>query len=97
MSEVATKLHYDDSKDALVIERIQDCTPILEHAKALSSVGAVGSSEMRHAASFPAVLVEQYLNTHGIDFREFTMNPEHVTRMLNDSALSGFRIWQGQA
>lgn len=95
MSEIKTTGTWLD--DGRTIERrTQDVEPILEHAKALRSVGEVGSNEMRHAARIPYVVIEQYLATHGIDLHEFHTNPVHVRRMLNDSALAGFRIWQGK-
>lgn len=81
----------------IVERRSQDVAPILEHVKGLQGIGAVGSSEMRHAAKFPKAVVEQYIQTHGITFNEWMTNPVHVNRMLNDPDLSGFRIWKGRA
>lgn len=94
MNELRTTLWVDG--ETAHVRRSQDVEPILEHAQALRSIGAVGSNEMRHAASFPKVIVETYLNTHGITLHEFHTNPEHVKRMLNDPALAGYRIWEGK-
>lgn len=45
-----------------VIERkSQDVEPIIEHCHNLRGVGAIGSSEMRHAASLPHAVIENYL------------------------------------
>lgn len=74
----------------------QDCTPILEDAKARHAAGAIGSSEMRHAARLPMAIIEQYCNTNGITFREWMTDPAHLRRMLTDPDLSGFRIWDGK-
>lgn len=57
---------------------------------------AVGSSEMRHAARIPFALIENYLAVHQISMHEFQANPAHIKAMLNDPALSHFRIWQGR-
>lgn len=73
----------------------QDCTPIAEDAKARHNAGMFGSSEMRHAARLPGVLVEAYCNINGIDLHECMNNPVHFRRMLSDPALSSFRIWKG--
>ena len=94
---IATKLHYDQLTDTTAIERVQDCTPIVERTHALRAAGEVGGREMRHAASFPAVIVEQYINATGITFGEFLSNQEHVKRMLSDPALKAFRVWEGRA
>lgn len=80
---------------SLITGTVQDCTPILEDAKARHNAGAVGSSEMRHAARLPLQVVEAYCNTAGITFEQWMNDPVHAKRMLQDPALSGFRIWSG--
>jgi hypothetical protein len=83
--------------DGQVVERrSQDVEPIIEHAANLRAVGAVGGSEMRHAARIPFALIENYLQVNGINMHEFQTNPAHIKRMLNDPALAHFRIWQGR-
>jgi hypothetical protein len=91
---IETRIHQHDDK--LTFERVQDCTPILENAKAMHKEGAHGSSEFRRAASFPAVLVERYCNMNNITFGEFLGDRNHVKAMCNDPSLSGFRIWPGK-
>lgn len=80
----------------LVTGTVQDCTPIVERTKALHNEGIHGSSEMRHAATFPFVLVEKYCNDKGITFEQFMNGREHVRAMLSDPALSHFRVWGGR-
>ncbi|GJH31441.1 hypothetical protein CBA19CS91_01810 [Paraburkholderia hospita] len=96
MSRVFTRFHYAPETDTTAIERIQDCTPIAEHAKALHNAGIHGSSEVRHAAQIPFVLIERYCNDRGITFEEWMQNEEHIAAMLNDPALADFRIWKGR-
>lgn len=87
------KLNTDGS---LTSGTIQDCTPILERTQALAKEGYHGSSEMKHAASIPFVIVEKYCNENGVEFSEFMNSQEHKKRLLNDPANSLFRIWQGR-
>ena len=94
MGQVITRLHESDN--GFTVERVQDVEPILKATHDLRTQGAVGSSEMRHAASLPMVLVEAYCNTNHIEFSEFMAHPKHVKAMLNDPALSKFRIWEGR-
>lgn len=89
--------HIRTEGDTLVIRRSQDCTAVLESCTARRNEGIHGSAELKHAATFPPVIVELYLTQKGISFNEFVTNPEHGRAMLNDPALSGFRIWQGRA
>lgn len=93
---IETRIHHDQLTDTTAIERVQDCTPIAAFAANQRVAGKVGSSEMRHAARFPAVIVETYINNKGITFNEFLSNPVHVKAMLGDPSLSAFRIWEGK-
>lgn len=88
--DVQTRFHDDDGR--LVVERVQDCEPVLESAKRLHNEGVHGSREMRHVARFPKVLVEKYCNQHGITLHEWLVNPVHAERMLNDPDLKYFRV-----
>lgn len=93
---VFTRFHHRPETDTSAIERIQDCTSILDHATALRNEGVHGDREMRHAAHFPAVIVERYCNETGITFEEFLANDEHPLAMMRDPALAGFRVWNGR-
>ena len=94
MGQVYTKLHEHDG--ALTIERVQDVEPILDGCHDRRAAGMVGSEEFRHAASFPLVVVEAYMNDKGINLAEFLSNPSHAKSMLSDPALKYFRIWEGR-
>lgn len=74
----------------------QDCTPYAERAQAMHKANMVGTGDMRLAASVPFVIVEQYLNKHGIGLQELGRSPEHQRRLLNDPDLSMFRVWKGR-
>lgn len=94
MDLISTGLKMDG--DDLIERRSQDVEPILDHVKALRSLGEVGSSEMRHAAKIPKAVIENYIARTGITFHEFMVDEKHIRAMLNDPDLSGFRIWKGR-
>lgn len=97
MSDIHTKIHrHNDGNGTLTFERFQDCTSIADACKARNNEDKFGSSEMKHAAEFPMIIVESYLNTHGITMSEFLGNKEHIRRMLTDPSLDHFRIWKGK-
>ncbi len=95
MSRVATQF-YDAGNGDLIVNRVQNCTPIADECATRRSMGQIGGTEMRHAARLPAVVVERYCNMHGITFAEFMQSREHIKAMVNDPALQAFRIWQGR-
>lgn len=92
--DLSTKFHFHDGN--MTVERVQDCTPILEQTKSLHNAGIQGSSELKHAARIPYVIVERYCNDNGIEFSEFMQNKEHLRRVLNDKSLEHFRVWKGR-
>jgi len=92
--DIQTKIHINNGE--ATFERVQDCTAIAEHTKALSREGHHGTSEMRHVASIPMVMVEKYINDKGITFEEFMANRVHVKAMVSDPALVAFRVWGGK-
>jgi hypothetical protein len=51
---------------------------------------------MRHLATIPGILIQQYCNDNGVSFAQFMRQPEHANRMLNDPALSAFRVHTGR-
>lgn len=81
--------------DLMIVKSMQDCQPILDSCKNRIEAGATGTKDVKHAASFPMVVIESYMNRLGITFEEFLRNKEHVKNLLNDKGLQGFRIWQG--
>lgn len=91
---LSTVIAVEDGK--LITGSVQDCTPFAEHTKALHREGHHGSKDMKHAASFPPILVETYCNVNGIAFSEFLQNPVHCRAMLSDPALADFRVWKGR-
>lgn len=75
---------------------MDDLYAVADHCKALQSAGQTGDSEMRALMTVPAIIVQQYMNEKGVSYAEFMRNPEHARRMMNDPALSAFRIHRGR-
>jgi hypothetical protein len=86
-----------DNNEGIVIARQQDVEPMLDYARGRRIAGDTGSGDMRLAAEFPMIVVENYCNQAGITFEQFLADPAHAKRMLGDPSLSGFRVWQGRA
>lgn len=93
-SGVHTSFAEQDGR--MVIAQTQDCTPITERTKALHNAGAFGSSDMKHAATIPDVILNKYMNEHKVSYQELMNNPEHIRRICNDPDNSMFRIWPGK-
>jgi hypothetical protein len=90
------KTLFDFKDGEFVMGTEQDCTAIHEDAQKRQNEGMTGTSEMRHAARFPLVLIETYCNQAGITFDQWMQDKTHLRRMLADPDLKGFRIWQGR-
>lgn len=94
MNGLQTRIHVKDGR--MVVQNTQDCTSIAESAMARHNEGLHGTSELKHAARIPMVMVEKYLNDNNITFAEWSQNKAHIRRMLQDPALAHFRIWKGR-
>jgi hypothetical protein len=92
--ELVTSFAEYDGK--VVIAQTQDCTPIVERCKQLHNEGYHGSSDFKHAATIPDVILEKYMNEHNVTYAELMSNPEHFRRILNDPDNKVFRIWPGR-
>ena len=90
------KTHIALQDGALITGTSQDCSPIVEHAKALRNEGFHGSSDMRLAARVPLVIVEKYCNDKGITFQEFSQGQAHKVAFLHSPDYKAFRIWEGK-
>jgi hypothetical protein len=94
MSDLKSIIDFEDGK--MILGSVQDCTPIAELAQAAHRLGEHGSSEMRHVAKIPAVIVEKYCNDYGITYRDFMQDSAHLRRLVNNPDNSHFRIWPGR-
>ncbi|MES2323282.1 MAG: hypothetical protein V4633_13540 [Pseudomonadota bacterium] len=92
--DLRTTFAEQDGK--LFVGRSQDCTPIAEDAKRRHNAGAFGSSEMKHAARIPNVIIEKYMNERGVTFEQFMADPIHIKCLVEDPANDAFRIWKGR-
>lgn len=92
-----TRFHSDNSgKGNLIVQNVQDCTPIAEMCKRLQSQGKTGSSDMKFVGTIPAIMVEKYCIDNNVTYKDFIRNDDHVKRIMNDPAMSHFRVWKGK-
>ncbi len=79
---IATRVHYEESGDKLIIERTQDVEPILDTNKRIANDAPTNwKGEFHHVASIPLILIEKYKNEKGIDLMK---DKAAMKRFLND-------------
>lgn len=93
MSDVQTHVFDQDGK--LVVNRVQDVEPVLEHNRALRlhDDGYSPSREMKRVASIPMIVVERWLN-EGFDIFD-PNNKVELRRRLNSSEWAALRTSEG--
>jgi len=98
MSDIITRYHYDATHNKDIIERQQDCAPILKEIGDLKQVtdGRGDTSLGYHVGRIPAVIVEQYCAEMGITFHDFCTDTSHVHRILNNPDFKRFRVFEGR-
>lgn len=93
--QLRTQAFADEENGRIVIVQSQDVAAIVDDCKARSNEGMHENALGKHVARIPNVVVEHYLNVHGITLREFAKDDTHIKRLVNDPAFSDLRIWQG--
>lgn len=91
---MSRQLHFDND-GAMTVSAVEDVSGVIETCKSLSNAGITGSRDMKHAASFPLVIVEDWCKKRGITYQQWAADNKFVREMLNDPELSYFRIWKG--
>ena len=86
---------FSRSGDTYVIQKLQDCEPILESNKVAYNAGIDRKSEMRRVASIPLSICEKWRIEKGIN----VFNKHHwpqVRRLLNDPEYRFLRTAPGR-
>lgn len=80
----------------IVVHSLQHLAGHVDYCKARANEGHHGFSDFKLKASIPVTVIEAYCRNAGITLREFSANPEHIKRVVNDPALADFRIAPGR-
>ena len=71
MNGIRTVSYADNDGHDLVIKRLQDCSPVLEHNAYLRSLGSAHhkgkDGDYWHYASIPLIVMEQLIEKFGVD------------------------------
>lgn len=92
----ALRTSFAEQDGRMFIAQTQDCTQIAEWTKEQQAIGATGTADMKHAARIPDVILNQYMNEHGVSYQELMRDPAHIRRIVNDPKNAAFRIWKGR-
>lgn len=90
-----TSAFADEENGRIVIAQHQNVGAIVNDCKARSSEGMHENGMGKHVARIPQIVIEHYLNVHGVTMRDFMRDDTHIKRLVNDPAFSDLRIWQG--
>jgi len=98
MSDIDTIYHYDAKENRDVIQRVQDCEPIINEIAELKQLtdGRGDTSLGYHVGRIPAIIVEQYLKHAGITFHDFCVDTTHIHRIINNPDYKKFRVFEGK-
>lgn len=89
--------HFDEGSGGFAVETTQDVEPFLERNKQLrnDTDGFTPSRDMKYIANIPNVVIEKWLNEHGVNL----FNKDHepaVRRLLNDPEWRHLRTSPGR-
>lgn len=81
--------------EGILVTRTQDVAPILDDVAARRSDGLVGSSEMRHVARVPTVVLEGACNDAGVDMSDRDAVREIIFQKVSSGEWSKFQVHAG--
>ena len=98
MNDIKTIYHYDALENRDVIERVQDCEPVVAEVAELKhrTDGRGDTSLGYHVGRIPGIVIEQYLKEAGITFHEFCIDNTHIHRIINNPDYKRFRVFEGK-
>lgn len=98
MSDIKTIYHYDALENKDVIERVQDCEPIVKEVEILKAQtdGRSNTSLGHFVGTIPGVIIEAYEKQMGITHHEFMIDRTHIHRIMDNPDFKKFRVWEGK-
>jgi len=98
MSDIKTTYHFDAQENRDIIQRVQDCDPIIQEVTDMKQVtdGRGKTSMGYYAGRIPAIIVEQYMKEMGVSFHDMINDTTHVHRILNNPDFKRFRVFEGK-
>lgn len=96
LNNTFTNVISDPDKDQTIIVHTERFDGLLDHNAELRATKEFGSSEFRHVANIPGILIENYCYQKGISWQEFFKEKQHIKNMCNDPDLAYFRVAPGK-
>jgi hypothetical protein len=89
--------NLDDDHDVYVYEEsLDDLEHVRKYCQHMRDTYQWGPPHMRNYGVIPNIFVQMYMNVNNVSYGDFSRNPEHSKRLLNDPALRDFRIYPGR-
>ena len=98
MSDIKTIHHFDAKENKDIIERVQDCEPILKEAALLRAQtdGRSDTALGTFVGTIPGIVIEAYEKEVGITHHEFMIDRTHIHRIMDNPDFKKFRVWEGK-
>ncbi len=91
----AAQSFIKSTADGIEINRWQDTKPIIDDAKARQLEGVTGSSDMRHVARVPVVVLEEACKAAGVDAADREAVREIIFKKVSSGEWSKFQVHEG--
>ena len=90
---MTTTAKFEDGK--VIISRSQDVAPNIEDVKALRDQGLVGSSDMRHVARIPSIVLEAECERLGVRLDDRDAVREVIFNKIQSGDWAKFSVHSG--
>lgn len=98
MSDIKTTHHFDEKNNRDIIERVQDCEPVVQEVEEIKQLsdGRGDTSLGYFVGRIPGIIIEQYMKQAGITYHEFIVDKTHIHRIMNNPDYKKFRVFEGK-
>ena len=93
--KIGEKVHFDESRQKIIVENTYDVAPTLDRAQQLRSLKLDGIGESKLVGTIPIFLIKQWCDEMGIKWGDIEARKEVVKKKILSGEFDKLRVWKG--
>ncbi len=89
------KVHFDETKQKIIVENTYDVNPILDRAQRLRNAGADSIGESKLVGTIPIFLIKEWCKELGVKWSDTEARKEVVKKKILSGDFDKLRVWKG--
>jgi hypothetical protein len=93
--KIGEKVHFDESRQKIIVENTYDVAPTLDRAQQLRSLKLDGIGESKLVGTIPMFLIQEWCKEAGIKWSDTHARKEVVKKKILSGEFDKLRVWKG--